>query len=75
MFKMKSEKGQALILIVFGMVALIGFTALAVDGGRVFSDRRNAQNAADTAALAAALADIHEDPAGFETKGLERAAE
>jgi uncharacterized membrane protein len=54
-----SEKGQALILIAFGIVTLIGFTALAVDGGRVFSDRRNAQNAADTSALAAALAELH----------------
>lgn len=50
-----SQKGQALILIAFGIVALIGFTALAVDGGRVFSDRRHAQNAADTSAMAAAV--------------------
>ena len=56
MNKFNSQKGQALILIAFGIVALIGFTALAVDGGRVFSDRRHAQNAADTAALAGALA-------------------
>jgi hypothetical protein len=69
-----SEKGQALILIAFGIVALIGFTALAVDGGRVFSDRRNAQNAADTSALAAALAELHEDQEGFEARGLQRAA-
>jgi hypothetical protein len=32
-----------------------GFTALAVDGGMVFADRRSAQNAADAAALAGAL--------------------
>ncbi|MDL1910043.1 hypothetical protein FBQ81_05015 [Chloroflexi bacterium CFX6] len=56
----KSQRGQALILIAFGIVALVGFTALAVDGGRVFSDRRNAQNAADTSALAAALKYIRE---------------
>ena len=52
------ERGQALILIAFGAVALFGFTALAIDGSRVFSDRRHAQNAADTAALAAALARV-----------------
>jgi len=52
----KSQKGQALILIAFGMVVLIGFTALAIDGGRAFEDKRHAQNAADTAALAGALA-------------------
>lgn len=53
------EKGQALILIVFGIVALIGLTGLAIDGGNAYSDRRNAQNAADTAAFAAALAKIN----------------
>lgn len=51
----KSEKGQALVLIALAAVGLFGFTALAVDGSRVFSDRRHAQNAADTSALAAAL--------------------
>ena len=50
-----SEKGQALILIVFGIVALVAMTGLAIDGGNAYSDRRGAQNAADTAALAGAL--------------------
>ena len=54
----KSEKGQALILIALAMVGLVAFTALAVDGSMIFSDRRHAQNAADTASLAAALARI-----------------
>ncbi|MFM8425464.1 MAG: pilus assembly protein TadG-related protein, partial [Chloroflexota bacterium] len=48
-----SESGQALILIVFAIIGLIGMTGLTVDGGIAFSDKRNAQNAADTAALAA----------------------
>src|SRR5829696_3991576 len=52
------EKGQVLILIALAAIGLVGFTALAIDGSRVFSDRRHAQNAADTAALAAALAKI-----------------
>lgn len=54
----RSERGQALILIVFAAIALFGFAALAIDGSRVFSDRRHAQNAADTAVLAAALAEV-----------------
>jgi len=58
MRKSNLEKGQALVLIALGIVVLVGFTALAIDGGMVFSDRRHAQNAADTAALAAALAKI-----------------
>jgi len=53
-----SQKGQALILIVLAIVGMIGLVALAIDGGNAFSDRRHAQNAADTAALAAALAKI-----------------
>ncbi len=56
---MKHQKGQALILIAFGLVALLALTALAIDGGNAFADRRHAQNAADTSALTAALARIN----------------
>jgi Putative Flp pilus-assembly TadE/G-like len=56
------ERGQALVIIALAVVGLFGFAALAIDGSRVFSDRRHAQNAADTAALSAALAHIrHQD--------------
>ncbi len=48
----QSESGQALVLIALALVVLLGFTALAVDGGMVYSDRRHAQNAADAASLA-----------------------
>lgn len=54
-----SEHGQALILIVFAIMALFGITGLAVDGGNVYADRRRAQNAVDSAALAGALARIN----------------
>ncbi len=57
-----SSKGQALILIAIAMAALIGVTALAVDGGSAYLDRRSAQNAADSAVLAAAFARAKEDP-------------
>jgi Flp pilus assembly protein TadG len=53
-----TEKGQALILIALAGVILFGFAALAIDGSRVFEDRRHAQNAADAAAFAAALSKI-----------------
>jgi hypothetical protein len=46
------ESGQAIVLLVISLVVLLGFTALALDGGMVYSDRRLAQNIADTAALA-----------------------
>jgi Flp pilus assembly protein TadG len=68
----KSESGQALILIVLGIVALIGFTALALDGGNAFADRRQAQNAADTAALAAALSKVNDQD--WQTAGQSRAS-
>jgi uncharacterized membrane protein len=51
-----SEKGQALVLIVLSLVAIFGFAALAVDMGRLYSERRRAQTAADAAALSAAQA-------------------
>lgn len=50
----RSEQGQVLILIVLSIVALLGFAALAIDGGMIFSERRVAQNAADAAAYAGA---------------------
>ncbi|MCL4562403.1 MAG: pilus assembly protein TadG-related protein [Chloroflexi bacterium] len=54
--KNNQEKGQILVLVVVGLVALIGFVALAIDGGMTLSDRRNDQNGADAAALAGAWA-------------------
>ena len=50
------ERGQALVLIALAAIGLFGITGLAIDGSAKFSDRRHAQNAADTAVLAAALA-------------------
>jgi hypothetical protein len=57
------ERGQALVIIAVGAVALFAFAALALDGSMVFSDRRHSQNASDTAVLAAALAKVRADPA------------
>ncbi|MBN1668300.1 MAG: hypothetical protein JW862_14500 [Anaerolineales bacterium] len=54
MNRVQSEKGQAIVLLVFAIIGLLGFTALAIDGSMVYSDRRIAQNAADAATLAAA---------------------
>lgn len=56
MFTSTVKRGQALIIIVFAIIGLIAVVALAIDGGNVFLNRRSAQNAADNAALAAALA-------------------
>lgn len=58
--KTGNQKGQALILIALGIFGLVAMTALAIDGGNVFSERRRAQNAADTSALAGALEKIND---------------
>ena len=52
----KKEKGQVIILLVLVMTGLLGFAALAIDGGMYFSDRRFSQNVADSSALAGAAA-------------------
>jgi len=55
------ERGQALVIIALAAVVLFGFTALAIDGSAKFSDRRHAQNAADTAAIAGALSLVNDE--------------
>jgi hypothetical protein len=62
--RMNNERGQALILIALAMVGLVGIVGLAIDGSAKFSDQRHAQNAADTAAIAAALAKVDALTAG-----------
>ena len=51
----RTQKGQALILIVFAVIGLLALTGLAVDGSVTYSNRQGAQNAAETAALTGAL--------------------
>jgi hypothetical protein len=50
-----AERGQALILIALAGIGLFAITGLAIDGSAKYSDRRHAQNAADTAVMAGAL--------------------
>lgn len=49
-----AKKGQSIIIIALAMFVLLAIIGLAVDGGSTYAQRRNAQNAADAAALAAA---------------------
>ncbi len=46
------ESGQSLILFIFALAALLGFTALTIDVGLAWVARRDMQNTADAAALA-----------------------
>lgn len=72
--KHSSERGQVLVIVVFAMLGLFGITALAIDGSRAYSDRRHAQNAADTAALAAALEYVRAPGEDWKAVGYSRAA-
>lgn len=56
----QSEKGQAIVMIAFAIIGMLALIALAMDGGHAFSDRRQAQNAADASALAAAMSYAHD---------------
>ncbi len=66
-----SERGQALVIVALALIGLIAITGLAIDGSMALADRRHAQNAADTAALAAALSYVRE----CENTGCDTAAE
>ena len=48
----QNESGQVMAFLAVVFVVLLGFAALAIDGGMLFSDRRHAQNAADASSLA-----------------------
>jgi hypothetical protein len=61
----RSERGQALVIIILAIVGIMGFAALAVDGGQMYAERRSAQNAADAAAYAAAFMKTNDKNANF----------
>lgn len=60
------ERGQILILFVFALTVLLGFTALAIDGGMMYADRRLSQSVADASSMAGAGAAAQT----FETRAL-----
>lgn len=59
----ESERGAVAVVVAAALILLMGIAALALDGGRMYDERRTAQNAADHASLAAAWAQCRaEDP-------------
>lgn len=70
-----NQRGQALVLIALAIVGLVGFTALAIDGGNVFSDRRHSQNSSDTAVLAAALERVRRPTENWKAVAIARAGD
>jgi Flp pilus assembly protein TadG len=69
----RTEKGQALILIAFGIIALLAMTGLAVDASATYSNRQDAQNAADSAALTSALDVVNSKTSSAQTDALNSA--
>ena len=51
---LQKENGQAMVIMAFALIVLLGMLALSIDGGRAFTERRKAQNAADASTIAAA---------------------
>src|SRR5437868_13733568 len=51
----RAEGGQALVIMAIAMSAVLGGTALVVDGGNAMEQQRATQNATDAAALAGSL--------------------
>ncbi|MCL4249028.1 MAG: hypothetical protein KJ065_12855 [Anaerolineae bacterium] len=52
----RAESGQAIVIIAFLMIGLIGLLGLAIDGGGLFFLQRDTQNASDAAVVAATYA-------------------
>jgi Flp pilus assembly protein TadG len=50
----RGERGQVLVIFALALIAIVAMTGLVLDGGSTFVQRRDQQNVADAAALAAA---------------------
>ena len=50
----RRARGQALVIMVFGLIGMLIMSALIVDGGNAWAQQRGTQNAADSGALAGA---------------------
>jgi len=69
MSRLKSERGQAFVVMVLSLAVIIGMAALALDVGHWFRDKRRLQGTSDAAALAGAQ-QLPDDPAGAKAMAL-----
>lgn len=74
MRKWRNESGQILVITALIMTVLLGFVAFATDVGLMLRQRRMAQTAADSAALAAATELLYEGNPSSVTSGIWDAA-
>jgi hypothetical protein len=68
-----TQRGQTLLLFVLALTALLGFSAMAIDVGMFFEDRRHFQNSADAMALAG-VAELPYNPSSAKAKAADWAA-
>lgn len=54
LLRLGNESGAVLVIVAAAMLGLLGFTALAVDGGMIYSEKSKLQKAVDSAVLAGA---------------------
>ena len=59
----RDERGAVLVHVAVAFTGLLAFSALSIDLGVLWAARRQAQNAADSAALAGAVSLAYVDPA------------
>ncbi|MDH4118667.1 MAG: pilus assembly protein TadG-related protein, partial [Acidimicrobiia bacterium] len=71
--RLRSERGASAILVAGSLIMLMGVAAIAVDAGAGFNLRRESQNSADLAALAAATNGMNEGLAVQEALRVARA--
>ncbi|TAL11582.1 MAG: hypothetical protein EPO00_03150, partial [Chloroflexota bacterium] len=61
--RQERERGQMLVIFALALIALVGMVGLIIDGGDSFLQRRDQQNVADAAAMAAGYASVNgQDP-------------
>ena len=64
-----SERGAVLVHVALALIVLMSFSTFVIDYGVLWVARRQAQNAADAAALAGAVALAFDDPSDFSNTG------
>ena len=65
--RIRSQAGQAVVLVAIAVLVLTAILALAIDGGGIYLDRRQLQNAADAGALAGAELLFSSNPPNYAT--------
>jgi hypothetical protein len=63
---LKSDRGSVLVHVAVAITGLVAFSALSIDYGAMWVARRQAQNAADAAALAGAISLAFDSPTDYD---------